>query len=85
MNARAPAPTDRVRESEHDWQSPTQSHVAERSPRRARRPDKRTTLIATVPTASASPRRCYDFGDESDEEIAAIIVADLLADEAPQP
>jgi|GEM_PF-6961308 len=42
-------------------------------------------LIATVPTASASPRGYYDIGDESDEEIAAIIVADLLADEAPKP
>lgn len=42
-------------------------------------------LIATVPTASASPRGYYDIGDESDEEIAAIIMADLLADEPPMP
>ena len=48
-------------------------------------PGKRTTLIAAVPTAGGSPRRYYDIGDESDEEIAAIIMADLLADEPPKP
>lgn len=48
-------------------------------------PGKRTALIATVPTASGSPRRYYDIGDESDEEIAEIIMADLLADETRKP
>lgn len=45
-------------------------------------PRKRTTLIAAVPTAGGSPRRCYDIGDETDEEIAAMIMADLRSDDA---
>lgn len=44
-------------------------------------PRKRTTVIAAVPSATGSPRRYYDIGDETDEEIAAMIMADLLGDE----
>lgn len=55
-----------------------------RTPARTRTPAprKRTTLIAAVPTAGGSPRRYYDIGDETAEEIAAMIMADLVGDEA---
>jgi len=43
-------------------------------------PRKRTTLIAAVPNAGGSPRRYYVIGDESAEDIASRIVADMGID-----
>lgn len=65
--------------TDDDPPKPSRCSIARRRP--AARP-KRTRLSAAVPTPGGSPRRYYDIGYESAEDIALIMMADLFADEA---